>query len=178
MKNKGLKKEYSHLVVSLVVLATLLGGYFGLYWYIGELKDDVSDLRNSLASQSSREESGRSAADLLRKTEQGRRDIGKHLVRRENFVALVEEIEMIRDITGVTLKKEFDERADQVVFELQVNGSFEDIMYFLRLIETLPFRVAVNTSYVDQLYTTRESAGNEWRGELTVVLYGHNLATQ
>lgn len=175
MKARIDKKEYSRPVVSFLVLAGLVGGYAGLWLFLEEMRSEVQNKQQLLYSITNEETSGRSGTDVLRRTETERSQIGDHLVQRDNFVNIIEQIEMIALASDVELLKQLREQDDQVFFQLTVKGSFDGVMYFLRLIETMPYRVEVRRAHSEQIRSAAERALSEWRGNFDVVLYAHNL---
>lgn len=169
------KKEYSRPIVSFLVLAGVVGSYVGLWLFLEDARAEVQNKQQLLYSITNEESSGRSVTDVLRRTETERSQIGDHLVQRDNFVNIIEQIEMIAVASNVELTKQLREQSDQVFFQLTVKGSFDGVMYFLRLIETIPYRIDVRRAHSEQIRSAAEGVQSEWRGNFDVVLYAHNL---
>lgn len=176
MNSSGRKKEYTRITIAAIVFVGLAVLYAGSYMYLDAARKDVQEYKQILASKSDRENSGRTVSDLLRRTEAERTTLKQHLLLDDNKVQVIEQIENVIALSNVdSATKDFVEKGDAVHFEIATTGSFADTMYFLRLLETLPYRVDVTRAYSEQIRSNKTDQSAKWRGNFELTLFGYNL---
>jgi Tfp pilus assembly protein PilO len=176
MKNSSMTKEYSRVAVAVVVLLAISGAYAGAWMYLDSAQESAQEKRQLVHQKTNAQSSGQSITEVLASTQGDREMIESYLVQRDNFVSVLEDVERVGDISGVVLTKEkVTDQGSEVIFHLRVDGAFEDVMYFLRLMETLPYRVVVRRAYTERVSGATEEQAARWRGNYDVVIFGYNL---
>ena len=156
--NLPTKKILGVIVVLNVVVLT---AYFYLFSTIKSKNESTSVLENVLGSQISRESELKLVGTSLRETEKERALINSYFVQegKGEVAGFVEFVESIAKSAGVSLsvssillkKQEDFSITEKMNLGLEVEGSWTDTIYFLELLELLPYKVSFDRSYIEKI---------------------------
>ena len=91
----------------------------------------------------------------------------KYFINRDNLVPFIEYIEDLAEKADVIIKLSNRQTSDSLNFTLSFDGEFNDCMYFIALIESLPYNLTIENVYVEQ-----RSKGGLWGGGMNANLHG------
>ena len=148
-------------VVVLILNVVAISSYAYLFFDIKSKNEATSVLENVLNGQVSREAELRLVGDSLKETEKERALLNSYFVQKgKGGVAdFVEVVEGLAGLSGVSLdvnsillkKKEELSVVEKMNLGLEAKGSWSEIIYFLGLLETLPYKISFNRVYVEKI---------------------------
>jgi len=170
------------LVITLVMVAALFG-YVRLYTYLNEHQKKLVELEQKLDVVDVMSESQQEAKHFFTSTKTGREELTGRFVSTEDPTSFWEQIDAVVATAGVTVEKntiEVDsvkedalvakypkELQGEVRLMLSVEGEWENVYYFLKLLEQFPYVLSVLN--VTMELVDRESLGGLWKGNIQVV---------
>lgn len=178
-----MKKTLNILIV--LALLDLVGG--GLFWYgytkMVDIKQSETDLRAQLAEEKQKGQKLDALRNTLASAAKDREQLERYLVdpSDENQIQLIARIEHLgTSTTGVevtTTSFDFQSTAKPPVLhgEFSVNGSWDKLYRFLRLMEEFPGRLVINRYDIHIVPSvTPEVSGNQenWAGGISVDFAG------
>ena len=152
-----------------IIAAAIFGG---TVWYLFSKKYAVASLSASLSELAEEDLYYRGLKRTLTDTEAERKLLDSYFADPKNFVPLVEEIESLGAHAGtsVTIKSAALIESSRVLeISLSLGGDFDDIFYFLSLLETFPAKLAFDRVWIRKASTA--ARGNQvlpWEGSFIV----------
>lgn len=142
MKVKFFLSKTFLFVVLVNLCALLLWG--GAFFYLGNLKDRLAMRTAELSQVRANTLAAASLEKLLSETEGDRAKLREFFVTEETTAVFLEKLESLAQATGV----EFDPISLQkeektLVLHFQSTGSFSAIYSFLKMVETLPYKLSL-----------------------------------
>lgn len=170
------KREMKHIATAGVLFAATLSIYGMLYHLMGEKTSEAADLILRRESAGAEDERIRELAKSLAETEVERQKVSSYFVRGSEAVEFIKRIEVLGRQSSLSLALQSVSVADMdKVFRLEAKtaGRFEDTMYFLALLESLPYKVSLTGASI--IKEKEEVVGegmsqSRWAGSFTIVL--------
>ena len=168
------KKHFFALVFFILITVLAGSGFLGLVYFAYSKKASLSELGAERATLWRDEAYYRGLKRTLADTEETRGVLDTYLVHQDTFVPFVEEMESLGTHAGVALTVEnaapsSDNRT--LTLTMSVGGSFEDIAYFLSLLEAFPAKVSFREARI--LKNTPDKSGRApktpWGGSFIVI---------
>ena len=134
--------------VASIIAAAIFGGTL---WYIFSKRSEVSLLSTMLTGMADEELYYRGLKRTLTETEAGRKLLDSYFADPEDFVPLVEEIEALGAHAGASVTIQSAELADSnriLELSLSLGGDFDEILYFLSLLETFPAKFSFDRAWI------------------------------
>lgn len=165
-------KTLQILIASLVTLFLGCGVYAG-FWYIVSLREE--------SFRTHAEERARAEAhvhevthmtSLLSETEEERKKLRSFIVEDEEVTTFLELIEKRGRALGLALEtktvttEKGNASFETLVLSFEIEGSYEQVIQMLKLVETLPYQVGVRSVALDHPSSGAESG--KWVGEFTI----------
>jgi|GEM_PF-5421427 len=149
---KSLSKNASLLIIIFLLNGALGYGYYFLHGRISLMNKQVTEKAAEIEEQKEKTFSDKALRDILISTEEDRSKIDSYLLQDDDVVDFLEKIEELGEISKtrvVTSSVNIDERGEKSTtgfLQLNINafGPFENIMHFISLIESLPYKVAID----------------------------------
>ena len=165
MKNK-LGKIQILFIITLIVNIFLVGGCFFLWDKIGDKAGMIDSCIKDFAVQESTKSNSYQTATLIEKEiDPANKEIMKYFIHRDNFVEFIEHIETLANKARVDVNIRSTELAESLNLGIGFEGSFNDAMYFVALIESLPINLEIDNVRIEQA-----KGLGLWRGWVTVML--------
>lgn len=112
---------------------------------------------------------------ILQSTKEGDALLGDYVVLADGVVSFIETVESLGKMAGVslTLSALRDER-NTLIFSVQTKGSFRNNMYFMTLMENLPFLLETTHSSLTKQSENKDGSRlvGVWSGVHTFELHG------
>ena len=126
--------------VSICIGALII--YALLFGLILKKKDMITGSISKLDTEQLKEAQLQNLKESFRKTEPERQELLSHFINSEGIVDFIENIEKIGRQAQVGLQFKFvNLREDGLAMEFEALGSFNELFYFLNLLEQMPFRL-------------------------------------
>jgi len=148
------------LIIFLILNTIVLSAYFYLFSVIKSKNEAVSILENVLGGQVSREGELKLIGSSLGKTEEERVLIDSFFVKEgksgvADFVEVVEEIANLSHVSlvikSILIKKQENlSVVENINLGLGVKGSWSESVYFLKLLELIPYKVSFESVYFEK----------------------------
>ena len=134
-----------------IIVAALFGG---MLWYLFSKKNTTTSLSASRALIAKEELYYHGLKRTFAETEAERKLLDSYFADPENFVPLVEEIEALGTHAGasVTIQSAALTDANRILeLSLSLGGDFDEILYFLSLLETFPAKISFDRAWVRKM---------------------------
>ncbi|MDP3726234.1 MAG: hypothetical protein Q8R36_03495 [bacterium] len=170
-KNSTLLYGAALLLLSLAFAITSYGLLFG---FILKKKDAITDSISKLNTEQLKEEQLKTLKESFRKTETERKKLSSYFINHEGIVGFIENIEQAGGQANVWLRFRFvNLRDDTLVVEFESIGSFNELFYFLELIEHVPLHLSFEKTLIQKdiprgIEKRKES--DTWYGVFTVTV--------
>ena len=126
--------------VSICIGALII--YALLFGLILKKKDMITGSISKLDTEQLKEAQLQNLKESFRKTEPERQELLSHFINSEGIVDFIENIEKTGRQAQVGLQFKFvNLREDGLAMEFEALGSFNELFYFLNLLEQMPFRL-------------------------------------
>lgn len=93
--------------------------------------------------------------------------INKYFVREDNYIKFVELLELLADKAQVVVEIRSIELKNSLQLSIDFQGSFNDSMYFVALVESLPINLKIENMRIEGA-----PRDDSWRGGVVIVLLG------
>lgn len=161
--NKKIKTEFWSVLTFNFVLFIVFGVFvYILFWVkIPNFKSLYSDI---LAGDNMDKKTA-DVLGLIENTKGDRAKLSSYFINKEAVVSFIEELESLSKQANVVLSIDppLEEKDSPMAkqaslrFNVRAEGRFNDVMYFVRLVETLPYKIFVDhtvISSVDKVWTS------------------------
>ncbi|MBI2047924.1 MAG: hypothetical protein HYT27_02180 [Parcubacteria group bacterium] len=143
-----------YVIVFLVcVNLAALTGYVFLFGFILNKKDSIVEAVSKLDTEQLREEQLYVLRDSFRETEKEREALLRYFINEEELVAFIEDIEQAGRRANAFLRfnvVNIRETENILVMEFETIGSFNEIFYFLQLVEHVPVKISLEKFLLDK----------------------------
>ena len=143
-----------YVIVFLVcVNLAALAGYVFLFGFILNKKDSIVEAVSKLDTEQLREEQLYILRDSFRETEKEREALLRYFINEEELVAFIEDIEQAGRRANVFLRfnvVNIRETENILAMEFETVGSFNEIFYFLQLVEHIPIKISLEKFLLDK----------------------------
>lgn len=149
------KQLFSTLIITNLILVVAL---VGVYYLLNNRTAEASKLSNRIESIRNENQREQSISTLVENTADARRSLDNYFVQPNRSASFITKIEQIAEETRVDLQignvsiqsgsSDTDEQTadnnqdgplfEDLVLELQANGSWQRVMHFVRVLELLP----------------------------------------
>lgn len=178
-------KKRMMLALLTVVLLGGLGVWFILIMRVANSNDHVRTLRSTLQEELVKERQFTSLENLTRNTALERESLGKALVAKDDVASVIENVESLGNTTGLRLTVELvgvenipdtkNDTRELLTLSLQTAGTWAGTMYFLSLIEGMPYKVSVTSMDFEKVTLSTAEAEKpvfkgEWKGTIRVAM--------
>ncbi|MEK7558509.1 MAG: hypothetical protein AAB507_01640 [Patescibacteria group bacterium] len=167
----------------IILLALVIFALASLYVFIFYLikgkteKASLSEQKYLLAAK--KEELALSEESILRETGKKREELDKYFIDQGNVVVFIERLESLGTISGskVSLTSVDIDKSRKNILKviLSVSGRFNELFYFLSLLEALPLEISIKRLSLGSAAPTSVSVQDkknkdEWNMELNIEL--------
>ncbi len=163
MTNRKKHKTKLILPCCLVVLLGFVLLYAGGLYKIEVMVQEIVVLEEEVDQINTKGSEIRKQTSILKEILPSQEPLGQYFINRDNIVEFTDYLEEISEKAGVTSKHTTSQMANSLNFTLLFDGEFGDCMYFIALIESLPYSLIVENVFVEQI-------GQEelWSGGMSV----------
>ncbi|MDP3958352.1 MAG: hypothetical protein Q8Q36_02730 [bacterium] len=162
----------SLILLSVLSAAALFGQAFmlyGVYAMSRKSAEESAEITRAIEGQS------RALAmnNFLRSTEGARASLAGHFVTDDSIVSFIERLEALADEAGISFSLSIvDPPANEPVLDVsfRVGGTFENLEYFLSLLEALPLELDVTRFAIGKTPAALGKAADLWEGEGSIKL--------
>jgi Tfp pilus assembly protein PilO len=159
----------SGILSGIFVLCTLGGSWYGL----SSIRDMRVKLSATLLDLQKEEDKARMILDVknqLKRLEGERTKLGQYFFKEEEIVRLLEQLEDLArhaDVEMTVASASIADRDQKKVFQIgiKIDGSWQHTVYFIKLLESLPFRLQLTHMSLSNM-----ESGEQWAGNLSVDL--------
>lgn len=165
----------------LIILGLATLAVFGVYVFMllktTEYAGEASTLARSLREKRAQSETLVSQKRIVSDTAPARKELERYFVASEGVVDFIERIEKIAKNIGValifnTVEVPKEERVvpslDRLVLRFSATGSWEQVMRFFALVESLPYALSVADARVEKRSLLL------WQAVVTITAYKHS----
>lgn len=167
------------ILVGVIGLALLFSGAYAYFFYEVKVKSEeaslVSDELNEYLSKGGTINILKTS---IKNTSKERKKIEGFFVKRDDLPRFTKEIESLGDLSGTKLVITGLFSQGNILFlNLSSEGSFQNTLQLVSLIESLPFKVEITKAYIDMVekpVQEKNSGGEQfkWRGNFSVEITG------
>jgi len=162
--------------------STLLGIflYAGGFYIVKEKVQETSEAVVELEQARGVLEDIETVNQSIINTQKDRDRIEEFFVDSEGIVAFIERVERLGKEVGVeaTLVNLSEQNNNELVFSIEIVGSFQDVMLFAELLENLPFSLMINKAQLSKKSEQQitedtedlETTDSVWEGSFTTTL--------
>jgi len=147
MKVRSPRTKKITIIIAGVITLFAASGYAFIFYTIKSFNNQASLLRQEISLKEEKEKKSIFEKILLRDLEKERKELDGYFIERDNPVVLIEKIEEIGKISGVSLSisslEPDKERKNIIIADMSLAGSFPKIFHFLSLLEKTPLGVTV-----------------------------------
>lgn len=167
MIKNNLNKTQILFVVAIFANLFLAGSCFFLWQKIGTTADQINVREQEVATQEVQKNNLYQLETLVKnEIDPAREQIAEYFVDKSNFIDFVEHVEGLADKAQIIIiEKRGIELKKALQLGIDFEGSFNDSMYFVALIESLPINLKIDNMRIEQT-----SKNDLWRGWVTVAL--------
>ncbi|HEY4518383.1 MAG TPA: hypothetical protein VJG48_02040 [Candidatus Paceibacterota bacterium] len=134
------------IIVLILLNIGAIGIWFVLLSRTKAASATVARESEQLLAENSKESYLSSASRDLRASESNQKYLMSLFVEEGSEVSFLERVEALGKHAGVDVKiVDFSRVGDQLRLSVQTKGNFQDIYYYLRLVESLPFALSVDS---------------------------------
>jgi len=167
MKN-NLNKTSILLVFVLLLNAFFAGSCFFLWGKINTIAEQISTRDKEAATQEMEKSSSSQLTNIVEEEiNPAREKIDKYFVSKKNFVSVNVLLEGLADKTDVIMEKRTSELEAGLQISVDFQGSFNNSMYFVALVESLPINLRIENIRIE-----KKQGGDLWQGWFTILLPG------
>lgn len=166
MMNKKTKKI---LIWALIFNILVIGMYSVLFLQVRKKVLESTIAIESLENNISKEKNLRFLKGVLKETVVEREKVESYFVDNDMVVGFIEKIESLGisadvalDLRGVSVE---GDQKKVLKLDFKILGSFENIFYFLTLLENLPYKIQFTEAFM-----VRSSDSNDWEGNFKMNL--------
>ncbi len=157
-----------------------IGGYYALHGFTFSDQAKLVEVRQEVAAGSVKEDMIRSVKALVRETEDERRELEAHLLRRDDPTPFLTLLEGLGNTAGVTvevssLTEVTEPEGKEIAFgglgsprvtaTVEIEGGFAQLYHFLRLVELMPYALTI-----ERVALERNSEDQNWSGILSLTI--------
>jgi len=161
------------LVISALIGALAASIYGWLVFRVWNTSESIEVLASTVDSSALEEERLRTTENLVERTEVERAKLRSLFVTEDSAVSFIETIEGLGETTDVSVTVASVDTADlssknaigAVHIQFTTTGSWQNTVYFVTLLDTIPFVTDVLTAELARLVS---SEGDEWRGVFSI----------
>lgn len=159
MKNKNIKKRF---FLTLVLMISIWLIALTVFFIIKRNLDKTEKLRQEIELRSSRKDEIKSLADQIVSLDPKIKTVESFVLgnNEEELVKFIETLEEMSEYSKVELKidsievskiddKNLSESFENLNFELEVKGSWQEVIHFINLIDNLPYHIKANEALLD-----------------------------
>ncbi|MDP6387963.1 MAG: type 4a pilus biogenesis protein PilO [Candidatus Pacebacteria bacterium] len=177
-------KTKQTLLTSLVLVIVVSVAYIMLFLNIKEKNNNISVLQNEVDSTLQREIKLRSVKNLINDTQKEREKLNLYFIADDKIVNFIEDIEEVGAYSGVSVKVTSvsidestsgnlnkDKISELLNLDFNIEGRFDELFYFLSMIEKLPFKIdihRVNFEKVSNNIRAQNRSTEPWKGFLSI----------
>lgn len=167
MMKSNFSKTQTLLIGAVLANIFLAGSCFFLWQKIGDTAGKIDIREQEVAEQEvQKSNSYQLAAFVKKEIDPANEQIEKYFINRDNFIDFIEHIEALADKSHVSVEMKSTELAAALQLNLNFEGSFNNSMYFIALIESLPINLQIDFVRVEHV------SSDLWQGWATVKLPG------
>ena len=151
MTHLPLKKTINRLVILVIMLFVCIGAYIGMTVIIKQDTEKVQLLESELLTRAQQKQWSASLQTLIDDSQEDRIKLNSYILSDDSVVGFVSDIEGIASTTNVVLEinslgiaqvtslaKVAEERFETLQMQIQIRGSWRNIIHFITLLENLP----------------------------------------
>jgi hypothetical protein len=161
--------------ITIAVLAGIfaLGAIGGSWYALSSIDSMRGELENTRLELKKEDERGQTILDVKRQLSRlsaERSALGEYFFKEEDIVRLLEQLEDLARHADVDVNVNVAAAADRdarKIFRtgMKVEGSWRDVMYYVSLLESLPFRVELT-----RVNLSGGEGGEKWSGDVSLDL--------
>ncbi len=165
-----------HLIILGLAALIILGGYIFMLQETLRHVGQVAEFAQSLREKRAQSETLVSVKHLIVDTAGARAELDHYFITTEGVVDFIERIEKIAKADGVTLvfttvdapkEEKVIASLDRLLLRFSATGSWEHVMRFFTLVESLPYAVFVTNTRIER------QSPLLWQGAMTLTVYKH-----
>jgi|SRR3989344_976398 len=178
-----MSKGKQFLIFIIIINFVLLGAY-GLFFYsIKTASEEASALSYDLEEKRTNKDELSLLQHSLNETKEDREKLNSYFVRSGNIDSFIERIISLGDESGITIMLNgLTETPDNTLtIDLRGSGKFEDLFYFMKLIEHIPYHIEFKKVYLNTTAIStgdpgkdakEEASTRKWDASFTLTLFG------
>lgn len=168
-------KTYIMLVGIVVLNAILVAGYFFAFKTIQQVSNEVAIKEKNASSYDVQDipttHQFTDGIDQIVSAEKTFKTYFVDFDDRERYLSFLEYIESLPTIAEVKTTTASSKIANGLQFRFTYEGAFNNVLYFIALIESLPYNTTVDDVFLEEL----SPGSGVWRGSMSVTLIGSGL---
>lgn len=163
----SLKKNYTVLIIVILLDVGAIGAYYTLYGRIINLNREIASTTTAIQSFERKEETFASLKTIVKDTEDERAKLESYFVANDDTASFIEKVEGLAHSKGLEFTvASISAAAGTLNLQIEATGMWSDLMNFYTLLERMPYQ----TSFGDAKFTYAKPL---WKGDFSL-----SVATQ
>lgn len=167
-----MRRLLTYISILFVVLVSSIFVYRHLYEVTANNIESGMKVEYLLGTLNSNENAYATLKRLRSETDGKIKTIDSYFIREYDIIDFLEKIVLIRDEVGVesSITRLTEQSGDvqspggkQMVLDIDVNGSWKNILLFVKYLEALP-----TNAKIDEIQFGKDGDGGEWKGKITM----------
>ena len=167
MKN-NLNKTHILFIFAIFSGLFLLGTCFFLCQKISDTSNKIDTRRQEVVTQEKEKNNEHQLTAFIKKEiNPAKVQMTKYFVNEYNYIGFIKDIETLAKKSNIDVEIKSTELPEALRLNLNFEGSFNDSMYFIALVESLPINLKIDSVRMEQA-----KEDNLWRGWVVVMMLG------
>lgn len=165
-----MKTTRTHAIILIAAIANVVVGFgfFLTFSSVRALSEEVAVKEGEEMKKSSQENDALRFSSIIEEISPAKEEIEGLFVNRDNVIDFYDLLERLAKLAEVDASIKSTTAPDSLKFNITYEGSFDDILYFVALVETLPYNIIVDTVHLEEAPSSR----GFWRGGMSITLPG------
>ena len=171
MNNLIPKNKSVTFVIVIISLSVIL--YFVGLFIVLEIKKEIENSYYNTESKSSKEEKIRIIKNITETNKEPIQTLRNYFIQKSDEVEFIEQIEKLARVSGVKFDiisidikiNQSDSFKENVDVKMKLEGSWQNIIYFVDKLEKMPFGVSIENMNLDT------STSGNWLGFIEFILF-------
>lgn len=164
------------MLIGIVALNTILvAGYFFAFKTIQKVSNEVAIKEKDASSYSVQDTRAThrftDGVDQIIVAEETFKTYFVDFDDRERYLSFLEYIESLPTVAGVKTTTVSSKIVNGLQFRFTYEGAFNNVLYFIALVESLPYNTTVDDVFLEEL----SPGSGVWRGSMSITLPGSGL---
>lgn len=171
MKKNKLSKIHMMLAGAVALNVVLGVVYFFAFQAIEKFSNDIVVKEKDTSHMVQKYTDTKQFAGLIKEIEPAQGTLKKYFIDQEEYLSFLEYLKSLPSIAGVKTTIALVSVSSGFQFNITYEGAFDDVLYFVALIESLPYNTTVNDVFLEEA----TPGGNVWRGSMSITFPGSGV---